>query len=87
MKLATALALCLVASAAVPAGAAWEPTKPIEFVVPAATRGESNSAPIRPPPGPFWPQHDDASLSDSSRVITSRPSMAVGRTCKGVTIG
>jgi len=39
MKLATALALCLVASAAVPASAAWEPTRPIEFVVPAGTGG------------------------------------------------
>ncbi|PYM29923.1 MAG: tricarboxylate transporter, partial [Candidatus Rokuibacteriota bacterium] len=39
MKLVTALALCLVASSAVPAGAAWEPTKPIEFVVPAGTGG------------------------------------------------
>ena len=39
MKLATALALCLVASSAVPASAAWEPTRPIEFVVPAGTGG------------------------------------------------
>src|SRR5204863_4393467 len=38
-KLATALALCLVASSAVPASAAWEPTRPIEFVVPAGTGG------------------------------------------------
>ena len=38
MGLKTALALVLVLAAA-PAGAAWEPTKPIEFVVPAGTGG------------------------------------------------
>ncbi len=38
MELKTALALALVLAAA-PAGAAWEPTKPIEFVVPAGTGG------------------------------------------------
>src|SRR5256712_7375064 len=39
MALTTALALVLVLVAAAPAGAAWEPTKPIEFVVPAGTGG------------------------------------------------
>ena len=39
MALKTALALVLVLVAAAPAGAAWEPTKPIEFVVPAGTGG------------------------------------------------
>jgi putative tricarboxylic transport membrane protein len=39
MKLKTALALVLVLVAATPAGAAWEPTKPIEFVIPAGTGG------------------------------------------------
>src|SRR5882724_5489003 len=38
MRLKIALALVLVLAAA-PAGAAWEPTKPIEFVVPAGTGG------------------------------------------------
>ena len=39
MALKTALALVLVLVAAAPAGAAWEPTKPIEFVVPAGPGG------------------------------------------------
>ena len=39
MGLHSALALVLVLVAAAPAGAAWEPTKPIEFVVPAGTGG------------------------------------------------
>ena len=39
MALKTALALVLVLVAAALAGAAWEPTKPIEFVVPAGTGG------------------------------------------------
>ena len=39
MALKTALALVLMLVAAAPAGAAWEPTKPIEFVVPAGTGG------------------------------------------------
>src|SRR5216117_153908 len=39
MGLTTAFALVLVLVTAAPAGAAWEPTKPIEFVVPAGTGG------------------------------------------------
>jgi tripartite-type tricarboxylate transporter receptor subunit TctC len=39
MDLKTALALVLVLVAAGPAGAAWEPSKPIEFVIPAGTGG------------------------------------------------
>src|SRR5437764_3772201 len=39
MALKTAHAVVLVLVAAAPAGAAWEPTKPIEFVVPAGTGG------------------------------------------------
>ena len=39
MGLTTALALVLVLVAGSPAGAAWEPAKPIEFVVPAGTGG------------------------------------------------
>src|SRR5438132_2922645 len=39
MGLTTALALVLVLVAGAPAGAAWEPAKPIEFVVPAGTGG------------------------------------------------
>src|SRR5919204_618766 len=39
MGLTTALALLLVLMAAAPTSAAWEPTKPIEFVVPAGTGG------------------------------------------------
>src|SRR5216110_3585397 len=39
MGLHSALALVLVLVAASPAGAAWEPAKPIEFVVPAGTGG------------------------------------------------
>src|SRR3954470_5264942 len=53
--------------------------------VPGAMNGESNTAPIRPPPGPFHPglfvfgpgcslQHAVASSPiDSSKVMTSRP--------------
>jgi putative tricarboxylic transport membrane protein len=39
MDLKTALALVLVLVAAGPVGAAWEPSKPIEFVIPAGTGG------------------------------------------------
>ena len=39
MAMATAGAFAAVALAATPAFAAWEPTKPVEFVVPAGTGG------------------------------------------------
>src|SRR5919204_4137139 len=39
MGLTTALALLLVLMAAAPTSAAWEPTKPIKFVIPAGTGG------------------------------------------------
>ena len=39
MKGIGSLALLFLLAAPAPAGAAWEPTKPIEFVIPAGTGG------------------------------------------------
>jgi len=81
MGLTTALALVLVLVAGSPAGAAWEPAKPIEFVVPAGTGGGADqmarlisgiAEKHKLSPRPAAPAPRDSSTSRGRRAMPTR---------------